>query len=154
RCRPPRRALGFRSGAPSGNGARSGRGCARSSTVTPEQWSVIEREFEALAPLSPGEREVYLARLRSADPATADVLARMLRSDASDPFLQADDPPDPPSVPGDYPSFSNYRVLSVIGAGPMSTVFKARQLRPKRHVALKVLRGGRDSQREADALAG
>jgi serine/threonine protein kinase/WD40 repeat protein len=75
-----------------------------------------------------------------------------------------DGPPEQPdaSFPLEPPAFIGaYRVLGPLGEGGMAVVFEAEQQRPRRHVALKVVRGDifldeqqlRMFQREVEALA-
>jgi len=67
---------------------------------------------------------------------------------------------DAPPLAGDLLA-GNYRLIREIGQGSMGTVYEAEQQRPRRSVAIKVVRGGRfidDTQvkmfqREADSLA-
>src|SRR5206468_2920048 len=47
-----------------------------------------------------------------------------------------------PSSPPPAPSLGNYRIVRAIGEGGMGAVYEAEQDRPRRTVALKVIRPG------------
>ncbi len=67
----------------------------------------------------------------------------------------------PPSAKGPLPSLPGFEFLGRLGEGGMGVVYRARQLRPNRLVAVKMLRVGSDPEpdqldrfrREAEALA-
>ncbi|MEM7305090.1 MAG: serine/threonine-protein kinase [Planctomycetota bacterium] len=134
--------------------------------------------FDRAAGLGPEERLAFLDRLRPTHPDVADELDSLLHSHDSDPgFLAtpaslelldgwADDPevstPPPATDPEAWIDVrcGDFRILRHIGAGGMSDVFEAEQARPRRRVAIKVLRPDHDSDAtrarfagEAEALA-
>jgi serine/threonine-protein kinase len=66
-----------------------------------------------------------------------------------------------PNTEGELPQIDGYKVESVLGRGGMGVVFKARQLKPNRSVALKMLQSGANAhplellrfRREVEAVA-
>ncbi|MFM9994837.1 MAG: tetratricopeptide repeat protein [Phycisphaerales bacterium] len=103
--------------------------------------------FAAAAELPRGERTRYLARACGDD---ADLLVEvrsLLTADAgASGFLEPaplDAAPVPTLAPGTR--VGSYRLTRVIGAGGMGTVYEAEQDRPRRTVALKVLKSGLSS---------
>ncbi|QDU66845.1 bifunctional serine/threonine-protein kinase/formylglycine-generating enzyme family protein [Engelhardtia mirabilis] len=121
----------------------------------------LVEQFARLAPLSMKEREVHFARLRSAVPAIVDELRELLdHHDQAAGFLE-DSPermaPGPP--PARPHSIGGFRILDELGWGGMGVVYLAEQERPRRTVALKVLRWDRYAplavkrfEREAEIL--
>jgi serine/threonine protein kinase len=120
--------------------------------MTPERWQKIRRVLEAAVSLSPAQRQAFLHTAAKEDPdlrAEVDSLLARDRSDSflQDPAVQASDilrflqeGPGPSKAklqPGER--LGNYAVLSSLGAGGMGEVYKAKDLRLGREVAIKVL---------------
>jgi len=106
-----------------------------------------DRIFLALAAVDPGRRAAALAEQCGGDTALRDEVEAMLASlDVPDAFLDPHDIPaidpdaDGPLDPG--ARLGEFLVLRAIGSGGMGVVYVAQQDRPRRTVALKVLRRG------------
>lgn len=85
--------------------------------------------------------------LAGAERALHEQLARTIQDDAAPAPVAPDRPAPPiagarPTAPGLPERLGNYRVLSVLGEGGMGVVYLAEQDRPRRTVALKVVRPG------------
>ncbi len=129
---------------------------------TPEREQRLERLFEAGGAIPPEERGAWLVQVAGDDPELLEELASLLRAcDESSRFLatppwQRLDPTQTSAIPGRIGSF---RIVRELGAGGMGVVYLAEQDRPRRRVALKVLRPGAVSghalqrfEREAELL--
>ena len=106
-------------------------------------WTRIREIFEAVVDLDPATRTARLDALCGDDPALRSDVTRLLSQDANEDSAAIDATPaldlialDPTRVR----RVGSYEIVRVIGAGGMGTVFEARQERPRRTVALKVLR--------------
>ncbi len=107
--------------------------------MTPDLWQRVEAAFHDLAAIPPAEQHLRLAGLEAADPALADALRPLLASTPADAFLEP--PPRTAATPPPR-RIGLYEIVRAIGSGGMGTVYEARQTRPQRTVALKVLRAG------------
>jgi tRNA A-37 threonylcarbamoyl transferase component Bud32/tetratricopeptide (TPR) repeat protein len=115
--------------------------------VTPEAWSRIRTEFEALLDAGAEERERRLARLEAEDAALAAEVRSLLAADAqAGDFLDAPARPPPDSV-GEGTQLGPYRIQRELGRGGMGTVFLAQRADDtfQKRVALKVVSRGLES---------
>src|SRR5262249_35313690 len=115
-------------------------------------WSVFDRAAE----LPPGERAGFLDRACAGDAGLrAEVESLLAHDDATlvpapagdflkSPLVRGMREPGIASAPGPLlpPRVGRYRVLGLLGEGGMGAVYEAEQDRPRRPVALKVVRPG------------
>ncbi|HYW74101.1 MAG TPA: protein kinase, partial [Pyrinomonadaceae bacterium] len=155
-----------------------------------DRWEQIERLYHEALELAPDARGTFLAQACGGDEEMRREVASLLHHDGGpaiffdapmlefaaqlrteeptaemfDPLSplsngfttpESESPPAPPVFIGDH------RILRKLGEGGMGVVYEAEQQNPRRHVALKVIRGGRLAdeyqvklfRREAQALA-
>ena len=113
-------------------------------------WAELKVAFAAIVDGGPEERDRHVAELRAIDPALPAMLDAMLEADSRGETLM----PliDPPQAASRRPErIGGYDVVDVIGAGAMGEVYRARDSRLGRDVAIKVLRDAAVS--DADRLA-
>jgi len=140
--------------------------------MTPERWRHIERLYHAALERDTDEQAAFLAEACDGDDALRGEVESLLRCDtraerfieapalevaaqlqaeeqaaeAFDSLLHTNSDPSKPgygSSPVTPIFIGDYRVLRKLGEGGMGVVYEAEQQHPRRHVALKVIRGGR-----------
>jgi serine/threonine-protein kinase len=113
-----------------------------------ERWSELQPRVDELLALTPQERGHRLAALERNDAATAAELRGLLAGlDASDGPLAARPPADsfaPPQAPAAGDAVGPWTLVSMLGAGGMGTVWRARRAdgRFEGEAAIKLLRSG------------
>ena len=136
--------------------------------MTTDRLRRLQDLFERAVLLPPPERERMLRETDRSDPGLSRELRGLLEHDAGDddsfrPFVQPSESGLPPEPADDLlpDAVGGYRILRRLGSGGMGVVYEAEQERPRRLVALKVIRGGRFAddvhlrlfQREIETLA-
>jgi len=106
--------------------------------VTPERWRAITEIFHGAIARAAPDREIYLAAACQTDPSLrADVDAMIAAHESGGGDLPAAAATDLELRPGTQ--LGVYRVESLIGAGGMGEVYRARDTRLDRIVAIKIL---------------
>jgi Tol biopolymer transport system component len=106
--------------------------------MRPERWQQIRDVLEKALELAPGERSAFLKRACSSDPSLRDEVETLLASsdDVRSSFLQSSAPRVTLAA---GTRLGEYEVKTLVGAGGMGEVYRARDSRLGRDVAIKVL---------------
>ena len=112
--------------------------------MSPERWQQTERLYHAVASRPPEERAPLLDRECAGDVELRAEVERMLAVESCNGFLQA-----PamelaarslaalaPTRPGSR--FGSYEIVALMGVGGMGEIYKARDTRLERFVAIKI----------------
>ena len=106
--------------------------------MTPERWQEVQDVLEKALELAPSDRFAFLNRACSSDPSLRQEVETLLasRDDMRSSFLQA---PSSSITLAAGTKVGDYEVKSLLGAGGMGEVYRARDARLGRDVAIKVL---------------
>jgi tetratricopeptide (TPR) repeat protein len=107
--------------------------------MTPELYSRLKGHFVAARDLPPADRAAYVAQVAGDDAALQADLEELLAAHDREEQQPAGTPPPSPGFPAHV---AGYQILRIVGEGGMGVVFEAEQARPRRRVALKVIRPG------------
>jgi eukaryotic-like serine/threonine-protein kinase len=108
--------------------------------VTPERWQQVKAMLAAALERAPGERNAYLNQVCVEESLRSEVESLLAaHSEAEGGFLELSD--GEPDDLANGTTLGPYEILSPLGEGGMGKVYKARDNRLERLVAIKLLRG-------------
>jgi serine/threonine protein kinase/tetratricopeptide (TPR) repeat protein len=120
-----------------------------SEQVTPEEWQQIKKILSGVLERPPSERAAYLDRECPDPRLRKEVDSLIAARDAGDPgFLEQPEGESEELEPGVM--MGSYEILSHLGSGGMGEVYRARDAKLRREIALKLL--PRDFMRNPGAL--
>jgi len=107
--------------------------------MTPERWQQVRKVLQDALELAPEQRPAFLDKACSTDDSLRREVESLISSSeqARSSFLQA--PPLAPVAITKGTKLGEYEIVSLLGAGGMGEVFRARDPVLKREVAIKVL---------------
>src|SRR5262245_61901386 len=123
----------------------------RLDMTTGTRWSKVESVFHAVCQAAPDQRSGVLREQCGEDEELLREVCTLLEADQRENAFIDESVPEKMVQDGGADAFrwplanqrlGQYRLLRVIGEGGMGTVYQAEQARPRRTVALKVLRPG------------
>ena len=107
--------------------------------MTPERWQQIREVLEKALELAPEQRSAYLNRACSADSSLRQEVETLLASSDGVRSSFLGSPPQPRVALAAGTKLGEYEIKSMLGAGGMGEVYRARDARLGRDVAIKVL---------------
>ena len=107
--------------------------------MTPERWEKVRDVLGQVLELAPEKRRRFLDDACDSDPSLRSEVESLLSSDerARTSFLQS--PPVSPTALTTGTRLGDYEIVSLVGSGGIGEVYRARDTKLKREVAIKVL---------------
>ena len=107
--------------------------------MNPERWEKVREVLAQALEVAPEKRTLFLDDACESDPSLRSEVESLLSSDGNAPssFLQF--PPVSPAALTKGTKLGDYEIISLVGSGGMGEVYRARDTKLKRDVAIKVL---------------